>query len=152
MKLFPASALLPVLALMAAAAAPAADVSYFASPAMSGADAPPFSQSVRAGSTLYVSGTLGTDPKTQQAYSDPDQEARAMLDSFAAALKSAGYTSDDLVSVTVYCTDLALYQKFNAIYRAYFHGRFPARAFIGVAALVRNAHFEIQGVAVKGTR
>ena len=56
---------------------------------------------------------------------------------------------DDLVSVTVYCTDLSLYDGFNAVYRGYFHGQYPARAFIGVNQLVRGAHFEIAGVAVK---
>jgi 2-iminobutanoate/2-iminopropanoate deaminase len=55
----------------------------------------------------------------------------------------------DLVSVTVYCTDLDLYDKFNAVYRSYFHDNYPARAFIGVSKLVRGAHFEIAGVAIK---
>jgi 2-iminobutanoate/2-iminopropanoate deaminase len=56
---------------------------------------------------------------------------------------------DDLVSVTVYCTDLQLFDSFNAIYRGYFHGHYPARAFIGVAALLRGAHFEVAGIATK---
>jgi enamine deaminase RidA (YjgF/YER057c/UK114 family) len=51
--------------------------------------------------------------------------------------------------VTIYCTDIALYDKFNAVYRSYFHGHFPTRAFIGVSQLVRGAHFEIAGIAVK---
>ena len=59
---------------------------------------------------------------------------------------------DDLVSVTIYCTDLDLYDRFNAVYRSYFHGHYPARAFIGVGRLVRGAHFEIAGVAAKAGR
>jgi 2-iminobutanoate/2-iminopropanoate deaminase len=51
--------------------------------------------------------------------------------------------------VTVYCTDLQLFDSFNAIYRGYFHGHYPARAFIGVAALLRGAHFEVAGIATK---
>jgi enamine deaminase RidA (YjgF/YER057c/UK114 family) len=51
--------------------------------------------------------------------------------------------------VTIYCTDLALYDKFNGVYRSYFHGHFPSRAFIGVSQLVRGAHFEIAAIAVK---
>ena len=58
----------------------------------------------------------------------------------------------DLVSVTVYCTDLDLYDKFNAVYRSYFKDNYPARAFVGTAKLVRGAHFEIAGVAVKPKR
>jgi 2-iminobutanoate/2-iminopropanoate deaminase len=56
---------------------------------------------------------------------------------------------DDLVSVTVYCTDLGLYDSFNSTYAGYFHGKYPTRAFIGVASLLRGGHFEVQGVAVK---
>ena len=52
------------------------------------------------------------------------------------------------VSVTVYCTDLGLYDKFNDVYRTYFHSHFPTRAFIGVNALVLGAHFEVAGIAV----
>jgi len=55
----------------------------------------------------------------------------------------------DLVSVTVYCTDLDQYDKFNAVYRSYFQDHYPARAFVAVAKLVRGARFEIAGVAVK---
>ena len=66
-----------------------------------------------------------------------------------ATLTAAGLTMDDLVSVTVYCTDLALYEAFNHTYASYFHGKYPARAFIGAARLLRGAHFEVQGVAVR---
>jgi len=56
---------------------------------------------------------------------------------------------DDLVSVQVFGTDFTLYQKFNDVYRTYFHDQFPARAFIGAASLIRGAHFELTGIAVK---
>jgi 2-iminobutanoate/2-iminopropanoate deaminase len=64
-------------------------------------------------------------------------------------LAQAGMQMDNLVSANVYCTDLSLYDKFNAAYRKQFSKDFPARAFIGVASLLRGAHFEMQGVAVK---
>jgi 2-iminobutanoate/2-iminopropanoate deaminase len=51
--------------------------------------------------------------------------------------------------VQVYCTDLALYDAFNGVYRGYFGQHFPARAFLGVKELVRGAHFEVQGIAVR---
>ena len=72
-----------------------------------------------------------------------------VLDAVKQTVESSGFTMDDLVSVTVYCTDLALYDTFNGVYRGYFHGRFPARAFIGVSTLLRGAHFEVQGIAVR---
>jgi 2-iminobutanoate/2-iminopropanoate deaminase len=58
---------------------------------------------------------------------------------------------DDLVSVTVFCTDLSLYDSFNTVYSGYFHGHYPARAFIGASQLVRGAHFEVMGVAIRRT-
>ena len=64
-------------------------------------------------------------------------------------VETAGLQMDDLASVTVYCTDLGLYETFNAVYAGYFHGHHPARAFIGVDKLVRGAHFEVLGVAVR---
>ena len=109
----------------------------------------PFSDAVAVGNTVYVSGHLGADPKTGKAPEDPDAEVRMALDSVQNTLKAAGLTMDDLVSVTVYCTDLGLYDRFNTIYKTYFHGKYPARAFLGVATLLRGARFEVQGIAVR---
>lgn len=110
--------------------------------------AAPFSKAIMAGDTLYVSGHIASDPATGQAPSNVETEARQVLDDVKHTIEQAGLTMDDLVSVTVYCTDLDLYDKFNAIYRGYFHGQFPTRAFIGVSKLLRGAHFEVSGVAV----
>jgi 2-iminobutanoate/2-iminopropanoate deaminase len=112
---------------------------------------PPFSNGVAAGGTFYVAGHLGLDPATGHPGADPETEAHLMLDAVKSTLQKGGLQMDDLVSVTIYCTDIALYDKFNAVYRTYFHGHFPARAFIGVSQLVRGAHFEIAGIAVKPT-
>lgn len=115
----------------------------------------PFSDAVRAGKTLYVSGTLGldpstvSDPKTARVASEPADEARYALDAVKRTLEAAGYKMDDLVSVQVYCTDLDLYGTFNDVYRTFFRDHFPARAFIGVNKLVRGARFEVMGIAVK---
>jgi len=113
------------------------------------APAPPFSNGVMAGGTFYVAGHIGMDPATQKAAAGVDAEVHLMLDGMKKTLASEGLTMDDLVSVTVYCTDLSLYDTFNTVYRGYFHEPYPARAFIGVSQLVRGAHFEIMGVAVK---
>ena len=109
----------------------------------------PFSDGVFVGNTLYLSGRLGLDPATGQAPKDPEAEIKLAMDGIQQTLKASGLTMDDLVSVTVYCTDLGLYDKFNTVYKGYFHGKYPARAFIGVASLLRGGRFEIQGVAVR---
>ena len=109
----------------------------------------PFSDAVLVGDTLYLSGRIGLDPKTGQAPADVDQEIRLLLDGIKAALAEAGMTMDDLVQVQVYCTDLSLFDRFNAAYRTYFKGELPARAFLGAAALLRGGRFEMMGIARK---
>jgi reactive intermediate/imine deaminase len=109
----------------------------------------PFSDGILVGNTLYLSGKLGIDSKTGKPPEDSEQETRLMLDGIKATLTAAGMSMDDLVTVTVYCPDLTLYDKFNAIYRTYFTKDFPARAFIGSGPLLRGARFEMQAIAVK---
>jgi 2-iminobutanoate/2-iminopropanoate deaminase len=111
--------------------------------------APPYSSGVLVSGTFYVSGTLGVDPATGKVPADAEAEVHLVMDSVKQTLERAGLTMADLVSVTIYCTDLDLYDKFNAVYRSYFQDHYPSRAFIGVAKLVRGARFEIAGVAVK---
>lgn len=122
---------------------------YFGQAPSGASSGPPFSQAVMAGDTLYLAGHIGLDPKTQKAVLETDPEAHAVMDAVKHTIESAGLRMEDLVSVTVYCTDLDLYEAFNAVYRTYFHGKFPARAFIGVKSLVRGAHFEVSGIATK---
>ncbi|HET9328927.1 MAG TPA: RidA family protein [Steroidobacteraceae bacterium] len=133
------------LPLLAAAAGP----KYLPHPVPANAPAAPFSDAVLAGDTLYLAGHLGLDPATGQAAADADAEVRLMLDAVRHTLESGGMRMDDLVSVTVFCTDLSLYDRFNTIYRGYFRANYPARAFIGVDKLVRGARFELQGIAVR---
>ncbi|MGE0581318.1 MAG: RidA family protein [Steroidobacteraceae bacterium] len=109
----------------------------------------PFSDGVRVGDTLYVAGHLGLDAKTQLAPADVELEARLVMDGVKRTVESAGFTMDDLVTVTVFCSDVSLYDTFNRVYRGYFSKGFPARAFIGSGTLVRGARFEVLGVAVK---
>lgn len=109
----------------------------------------PFSDGVMVGDTLYLAGRLGIDPKTNKVPDDIEQEARLMLDGFKATLAEAGMKMDDIVSVTVYCPDLTLFDRFNAVYRTYYGKNFPARAFIGSGPLLRGAHFEMQAIAVR---
>jgi reactive intermediate/imine deaminase len=109
----------------------------------------PFSDGVMVGNTLYLAGRLGIDPKTNKVPEDPEQEARLMIDGIKAVLTEAGMTMDDLVTVQVFCSDVALFDKFNGVYRSYFKKDFPARAFLGSGKLLRDARFELQAIAVK---
>jgi 2-iminobutanoate/2-iminopropanoate deaminase len=114
--------------------------------------APPYSSGVLVKGTYYVSGSLGVDPATGKVPADAEAEVHFVMDSVKQTLERAGLTMADLVSVTIYCTDLDLYDKFNAIYRSYFQDHYPSRAFIGVAKLVRGARFEVAGIAVKPSK
>ena len=109
----------------------------------------PFSDGVLVGDTLFLSGRIGIDPRTLQAAADIDVEIRLMLDGVRATLEAAGMTMDDLVYVQVYCTNLSLYDQFNAAYRKYFGKDLPARAFLGAGSLLRNARFEMQAIAMR---
>jgi 2-iminobutanoate/2-iminopropanoate deaminase len=143
--------ILAAAARCALGAAGASDRTYIEHPPAPSGPTLPFSDAVRLGDTLYVAGHIGIDPQTGNAAASPDAEARLLMDSVKRTVERAGFTMDDFVSITVYCTDLALYDSFNPIYGSYFHGHHPARAFIGVSKLVRGARFEIQGVAVRAS-
>lgn len=64
-------------------------------------------------------------------------------------VEAGGMDMDDLVAVTVYCSDVSLYDAFNGVYRTYFHANYPARAFIGAEKLLLGARFEVMGTAVR---
>ena len=108
-----------------------------------------FSNAVLAGDTLYLAGKIGIDPATDTLPASVQQEIRIILDSMKQRLEMVGMTMDDLVSVQVFCSDVSLFDGFNAIYRTYFKDYFPARAFIGSGQLLRGAHFEVTGNAVQ---
>ena len=110
----------------------------------------PFSDAVLAGNTLYLAGRIGLDPKTGQAPANIDDEIKLLLDGVKATLAAAGLTMDDLVYVQISCTDLSLFDKFNAAYRPYFTAKdLPAREFVGAASILRGGHFELQSIAVR---
>jgi 2-iminobutanoate/2-iminopropanoate deaminase len=108
----------------------------------------PFSGAVLVGGTLYLSGAIGLD-ENQQVPATAEEEARNVLNRIKGRLEEAGMTMDDLVSVQVFCSDVAHYDAFNRIYRTFFSGEFPARAFLGSGTLLFGARFEVQGIAVK---
>ncbi len=101
----------------------------------------PFSEAVLAGNTLYISGHLGIDPKTGKPGATPEEEARFVMESVKRTVEAAGMTMDDIVSVQVFCSDVSVFDAFNSVYRTYFHGNYPARAFIGAGKLLFGARF-----------
>lgn len=109
----------------------------------------PFSDALLVGDTLYLSGSGGIDPTSMTVPEDPKEEAKLLMENFKATLAMADMSFDDLVSVTVYCPDLALYSDFNEVYREYFTGEFPARAFVGSGPLLFGMRFEMQAIAVR---
>lgn len=133
----------------------ATPVKHFAAtgPAPAGATAPgagpAYSGAVLAGDTLYVSGTTDTDRATGKPPEDPKAGAKLVLDNIKRAVEGAGLTMDDLTWVQVFASDLAYYAPFNEVYRTYFKGPLPARAFLGTSSLLGGAHFEVMGIAVK---
>ena len=107
----------------------------------------PFSDSVWHGDTLYISGQIGLDPKTGKPPATVEEEAQLVMDNVKHTVESAGLTMEDLLSVQIFCSDVALFEKFNAVYRTFFKGEFPARAFLGSGRLLFDARFEVQGIA-----
>lgn len=109
----------------------------------------PFSNGVLVGDTFYLGGHLGFDPATKTISGDLEQEIRHLMDGIRDTLAKANLTLQDLVSLHIFCSDVSLFARFNAVYSTYFHDPFPARAFLGSGPLLFGAHFEILGVAVK---
>ena len=137
-----------------AAASPATattPVTHYGGAAMpsGAAGQPPFAKSVLAGDTLYISGTTDNDPATGKPPADVAAGAKLVMDNIKRAVEQAGLTMDDLVWVQVFATDLGNYATFNSVYRGYFTGPMPARAFLGAGSLLGGAHFEVMGIAVR---
>ena len=112
-------------------------------------DALAFSDAALVGNTLYLAGTLGLDPESGQAPEEVEEEVRYLLDNFRAKLELADMTMEDLVMVQVFCSDVSLYDRFNAIYVNEFEHSFPTRSFIGSGELLRGCRFEMNGIAVR---
>jgi reactive intermediate/imine deaminase len=108
----------------------------------------PFSDAVRAGKTLYVSGRIGIDPATGKPPEGDEDEARALMENLKGVLDEAGMRMADLVQVTIFSPDISLYACFNAVYLTYFDGALPARAFVGSGPLLFGARFELTAIAV----
>jgi 2-iminobutanoate/2-iminopropanoate deaminase len=114
------------------------------------ASPPNFSPGILVDGTLYVAGQMGSDPVTGKFPSTFEDEVKTAFENIGAVLKTAGMSFDDVVSVTVYLSDMDLFQRMNAVYRTYFHDPVPARSTVGVAKLASPlGHLEITVTAHK---
>lgn len=110
-----------------------------------------YSQAVRAGQTVYLSGQIPLDPATMEIIGDePDAQIHQVFRNLAAVAAAAGGSLSDVVRLSVYLTDLAHFGRVNAIMAEYFSEPYPARAAIGVAALPRNSLVEMDAVMYLG--
>jgi 2-iminobutanoate/2-iminopropanoate deaminase len=104
----------------------------------------PFNPGVLVDGTLYVSGQIGRDLKTQKVPGDFEAEVRQVLDNIGIILREAKMNYVDVVSVQVYLTDMALFQRMNNVYITYFKDQRPTRTTLGVSKLaIPEAHVEI---------
>lgn len=112
----------------------------------------PYSQAIRSGDVVYVSGQIPLDPKTgEKVEGEIEDEARQVLANLKAVLEAAGSGMDRVVKATVYLTDLSLFPRVNAVYaEAFDSDPAPARVTVGVAALPLGAQVEIDAIAGAG--
>jgi 2-iminobutanoate/2-iminopropanoate deaminase len=109
----------------------------------------PYSQAIRAGGLVFVSGQIPLDPATGQlVVGGIAAQAARVLDSLQAVLEAAGSGLDRVVRTTIYLTDLGGFAAVNEVYARYFPDAPPARATVQVAALPRGAGIEIDAVAL----
>jgi reactive intermediate/imine deaminase len=109
----------------------------------------PYSQAVRAGSTVYLSGQIALDPASGQAIDGGiETQARRAFDNLKAVCAAAGGSLDDVVRVGLYLTDLGEFAAVNAVMAEYFSAPYPARSTVEVSALPKGVAFEVDAVMV----
>jgi len=140
--------LLPLVLALGACAAPQAQVKE----TVATRDAPgaigPYSQGIKAGGFVFLSGQIAIDPKTNQMSAGSiEEQTRQALDNLAAVLKASGLSMENVVNTTVYLKDVNDFAKMNAVYATYFKDKPPARATVQVARLPRDALVSIAAIA-----
>jgi reactive intermediate/imine deaminase len=109
-----------------------------------------YSQAVKVGETVYLSGQIGLDPATMQMVDGIDAQIVRVFDNLKAVAEAAGGSLADVVKLNVFLTDLGHFAKVNETMAQYFSEPYPARAAVGVASLPRGALVEADGVMVIG--
>lgn len=111
----------------------------------------PYSQAVRAGQTVYLSGQIPLDPATGELVGgDITVQARRVFENLTAVCAAAGGSLADIVRAGIYLTDLGDFAAVNAVMAEYCKEPFPARSTIGVSALPRGARVEVDAILVLG--
>ena len=105
-----------------------------------------YSQAVRVGNTVYLSGQIGLDPSTMLMVEGIDAQIGRVLENMKAVAEAAGGTLADVVKLSVFMTDLSHFAKFNEVMASYFAEPYPARAVVGVASLPRGAQVEAEAI------
>lgn len=108
-----------------------------------------YSQAVKVGSTVYLSGQIGLDPVSMQLVEGIEAQVRRVFDNLKAVTEAAGGGMGDIVKLNVFLTDLANFALVNTIMAEYFTQPYPARAAVGVASLPKNALVEADAIMVK---
>jgi 2-iminobutanoate/2-iminopropanoate deaminase len=110
----------------------------------------PHSQAVRVGNTRHLAGQIALDPRTNQLIADHsnETETRQVLDSLKAVVEAAGFRMSDIVTTTVFLSDINEFARMNAVYVTYFPTNPLARASVQVARLPRDVRVEIAALAV----
>ncbi len=104
-----------------------------------------YSQAVRVGNTIWVSGQIPLDPKTKElVQGDVEAQVRQVFENLKAIVAAAGASFDDVVKATVFLIDLSHFGLVNKVMAEYFREPYPARAAVGVAALPRGAQIEVE--------
>jgi len=109
----------------------------------------PYSQAIKAGNSVYMSGQIPLDPKTMELVKgDISVQTKRVFDNLAAVAEASGSSLAQAVKVTIFLTDLADFAAVNEVMKQYFSEPYPARACVGVASLPRGAEVEIEAVLV----
>jgi 2-iminobutanoate/2-iminopropanoate deaminase len=121
------------------------DVEYLTSDPAKGF---PFSEAVRVGRMLYLSGMVGTESSMKLASGGIKAETRQTMENIKARLERYGSSLDHIAKVTVFMADMSEWEEMNKVYVAYFTGHLPARTAVGATGLVFGARVEIECIAV----
>lgn len=109
----------------------------------------PYSQAVKAGDFLFLSGQVGFDPTSGELITDDiERETRQVMENLKAVLTAAGTDFSRVIKTSIFLSDMALFARVNEVYGSYFTGEYPARETVAVKTLPRNANVEISMIVM----